>query len=491
MRSWPVILKPSYWARHPWRALGVLLALMLGVRLAWGWYAGHRLAAALDEIRRRGEPASLADVVYPPLPDAQNAAAEHQRAAAALSTTVESPTNSNLDYFDYLPYPPKWTQLAEASEKANTKAFAILRQSRPLTSAQYRRSLTSLWAANFTYINRVKELTNVVSDGAIYSHLQGDDTEALERLFDVMHVASSFRQDDLLISQLVVIGIDSKTCTSVQLMAPGLRLDSRASTRPNTRQQVCRLIDQLLDEQGMGPQLRRAVVIERIAWLDFLNSRSSGNWAIKPLADMHAVRLLPDYDLTIQATQCTSHPEALAILKRGRWEKPQATCDLFGASRVHEIPRYSRWYDLITSNLTPYFERYFRNLGERRATAVVLACQLYRADHGRWPNALAQLMPEYLPAVPADPFHADSRSIGYTVFKGELPGGQDRPLVYFDAGQSDDVVIAGHPMYGWQHDSRVGRGNTPTRQYRDLTRFPPTQSTKTVGNDPQKTNTPR
>ena len=55
MRSWPVILKPSYWTRRPWRALGTLLALLLCLRLVWGSYAGHRLAAALDELL--GDPA--------------------------------------------------------------------------------------------------------------------------------------------------------------------------------------------------------------------------------------------------------------------------------------------------------------------------------------------------------------------------------------------------------------------------------------------------
>ena len=473
--------------------MGMLLALMLCVRLVWGWYAGYRLAAALDEIRRRGEPASLADVAYPPLPDAQNAAIAHQRAAAAISATVESPSNSGLAFPNYLPFPPKWMELAEASEKANANAFAILRKSRPLKSAQYRQNLTSLWAATLPYLNNVKELTNAVNDGAIYSHLKGDDTEALERLLDALHVASCFRQDDFLISQLVAIRIESIVCQHIQLIAPGLHLDSTAGTRPNTHQQVHRMIDQLLDEQGISSSFHRPMLMERLGCLDMVHSRSTGNWVIKPLADTHILRVLPDYELTLQATQCTNYRYALAILGRCEWEKPQKVAyPILGLSAfaTAELPRYSRWYNLISGYSTPYFERYFRHLAERRTTAVMLACQLYRADHGHWPEALGQLVPEYLPALPADPFHADGWPIGYTVVKGQLPGGQDRPLVYYDAGQADDMFIANHPMYGWQYDSRTGRGNIPTRQYRDLTRFQPMPSTKAVGNDPQKANTP-
>ena len=469
----------------------MLLALMLCVRLAWGWYAGHQLAAAMDEIRRRGEPASLAEMVYPPLPDAQNAAIEHRQAAAAMSAKVDSPSNSNLEYPSYLPFPPKWMEFAEASEKANANAFTTLRQSRPRTSSLYRRRLTSFWNTVPASIGDVKALAVAVSDGAIYSHLQGNDAESLERLFDAMHVASSFRQDDVLISHLVAMGIESKTCESIQLIAPGLHLDSRPGARPDIRQQVRRMIEQLLDDQRMGRQFRRTIEIERIAWLDFLNSRSTGNWVIRPLADMQAVRLMPNFGLTIEATQCTNYPDALASLKRCQWGPRHTSYWLFGATSASEMPRYSRWYYQISSDFSSYFERYFRILGERRATAVALACQLYRADHGRWPESLGQLVPEYLPALPADPFHADDRPIGYTVYKGQLPDRLDRPLVYYDAGQADIVVIASHPMYGWQTDRRIGRGNIPIRQYRDLARFPPMPSTKTIGNDPQETDAPR
>jgi hypothetical protein len=33
----------------------------------------------------------------------------------------------------------------------------------------------------------------------------------------------------------------------------------------------------------------------------------------------------------------------------------------------------------------------------------LLAVERYRQDHGRWPKALSELVPDYLPAVPIDP----------------------------------------------------------------------------------------
>src|SRR5690606_5095756 len=49
---------------------------------------------------------------------------------------------------------------------------------------------------------------------------------------------------------------------------------------------------------------------------------------------------------------------------------------------------------------------HFRALAERRMAATSLAIRLYQLDHDRWPAALAQLVPAYLPQVPADPFAA-------------------------------------------------------------------------------------
>jgi hypothetical protein len=39
-----------------------------------------------------------------------------------------------------------------------------------------------------------------------------------------------------------------------------------------------------------------------------------------------------------------------------------------------------------------------------RCAAVALAVERYRQEHGRWPDQLADLVPEFLSAVPADPF---------------------------------------------------------------------------------------
>jgi len=56
---------------------------------------------------------------------------------------------------------------------------------------------------------------------------------------------------------------------------------------------------------------------------------------------------------------------------------------------------------------------YSMALTNRRLPAAALAIRLYEVDHGRRPEALADLVLEYLPAVPQDPFAEAGRAIVY------------------------------------------------------------------------------
>src|SRR5690349_1040834 len=85
----PGRLRLGAWAaRHRFATLAVaLVALALVLRLGWGWFAGRRLAAALEEVRRRGEPMALADFVEDDLPPSQNAWMDYAAAAQVVAAS--------------------------------------------------------------------------------------------------------------------------------------------------------------------------------------------------------------------------------------------------------------------------------------------------------------------------------------------------------------------------------------------------------------------
>ena len=48
----------------------------------------------------------------------------------------------------------------------------------------------------FAGFSGARKLANTLGDGALYRHIIGDDVEAVERLHDILHIATSLNQDD-------------------------------------------------------------------------------------------------------------------------------------------------------------------------------------------------------------------------------------------------------------------------------------------------------
>ncbi|HTU27262.1 MAG TPA: hypothetical protein VMF30_17775, partial [Pirellulales bacterium] len=71
--------------------------------------------------------------------------------------------------------------------------------------------------------------------------------------------------------------------------------------------------------------------------------------------------------------------------------------------------------------ITPHFEgAYLRGqylTQERDAALVAIALVAYHGRHQAWPEQLSELVPDYLPAVPADRF--DGQPLRYRLFDGQ------------------------------------------------------------------------
>jgi hypothetical protein len=486
------------WRSRWLRSVLALVLVVLAVRLIWGWYVDRTLRGQLDIIRGRGEPVAAEDMTFASVPDAENAWNLQARAAGAHVAGVDSPRNSNDEFRNYPPYPNFWMKRAEASEQAHKQLFTLARQARQLSRVQFRDRITSpVMNVMLPYLNQVRQLANTLADGANYANVRGDDAEAIERIMDVMHLSHSLRQDDFMVSQLVAIGIDALALDAAQIIAPGLRVRPGATTRSATPAQVRQLIAQLLDEELAWERFGASLRTERLATLDFLKVRAQGTWFIHPLADMESVRANRNFDIAIEASKLRDKPRVMALLTQSPWEHPVVEPVVFignMSSRKEAVPRYSRWFLVWSLDMSRYFETQFRVISERRATAVLLAAQLYRADQGRWPSRLEELVPAYLPALPLDLYHDDGRSIGYVIKKlpGGGGGGGDRPMIYFDAGEDDPALVEGEPMYGFRQASVPGKVGHVFRQYRDLTRFEPVAppSTQAVDGDPKKADAP-
>lgn len=472
MARWKAKLA-ALWRQRWWTGPVGVIVVVMAARLACGWWAKTELDRQLAAIRARGEPVKVEDVAVEQVPDSENAATLQIKAGEAAYSLLSGPRNGTIDYENYPPYPPEWWKLALASEKVNGNVLKLAREARGRSRFQLRQRLTSPIDA-MAHANEFKGAANIVSDSALYQHLTGNDAQALEQVRDVLYLAVGARHDPFLVAQLVANGIDTIACETLQVIGPGLRFYSLFGSHPADREQVRRIIADLLDERLFWKMFPAGIAGERLWILDYWRPRWAATWIIRPLAQRDIFRMNYNFEFEIEAARQESYPAATRMLGnvKQEWLASPYLYTSSGIKRASagEPPRYSRWFGIAEGDLGTVIEREYRVLAERRLTAVALAWQVYRVDHGgRWPKKLEDLVPKYLTAVPKDPFHEDGREIGYVVMKGKLPGGGDRPLLYYDAGSMEGPMPQ-HPLYEWLNPSRVGL-HDPIRQYRDLLRF--------------------
>lgn len=303
---------------------------------------------------------------------------------------------------------------------------------------------------------------------------------------DELSVTRSLQSDPTMVSQLVGLGIAASATHAAQVMAPGIQFE-----KPGTRQAVRELIADLLDESADWRGFEAALRGERLIADDYVDWSATQSWFMRPTADTEIVRRNRYYAILAEAATVRNWPGASAVIARATLPNASSAA-LFGTPRRPTVPRYSRFLTPAGWDANPsgYFLTHFRLLADRRMTAVSLAAQIYRADHGHWPARVDELAPAYLPAIPVDPYRDDGGPLSYVVEKLPPPLVGDRPMV-FSQDTDRALGITAEPMYGFQGGNfgRIPSALKPA-QYRDLSRFEPPPSPQAVNGDPSKPNDP-
>lgn len=349
---------------------------------------------------------------------------------------ANSPRCTDLEFKPYPPYPKQWWDLAWNSEQENTQQFQLLRQSRLLKESQARThigtpAITPASIKSFLHkLNRQRNLANIVTDGAIFSHINGNDAEAVGRVLDGLNIAACLRDRHWVLSQLVAIGIESIETKAIQIIAPNLRVSGASAAA--TRKETVQLIHELLDEKSVRQAWRKTFTFE--------------------LTDAERPMQVPGTTQPVVRVLAKQVEHNLPLLKKA--------ADFRNVSESEDLVKQCQWF------VTPGFERtietQFRSLAERRMAAVNLAVQLYRTDHhGDWPKALADLVPNYLSEVPADPYGAKGQTVGYQIIAHGWPDGRDRPVVFVRSGTKEQIPA--EPQAWWNQ-----AGKKEVWQFRDL-----------------------
>lgn len=420
---------PRYWwLKRILIVSGAFLIVLVGVRLWWGWEANRRLQAEIDRIIAAGEPIYPADFDPPPMRPEENAAKLYLDAEAALNF---GPTQGDFVSKFVGEYAEIGRRMDEVEQfvLANAKAFQLVRRAGELTKVDWGGRVRSP-AINFLLPNLSmhRHMSKTLSITATYYAARDNDVEALTTLVDSFRFSEAIDRETFLIGHLVAMACRALVVRDLEYLAPTLAItqETRERTPGSTialRELVCLLITELLDERSFQAAQVRWMQAERMIMLDMVQMLIRGDAGIGALASwtfapppkwerVLAFPLTPMIEL-----------DALVGIRFGSAFVDGAGKPNWPSALATLPPEPSDWSPLerltrpvsgiVISSLGRAVFLHFRLLAEMRMAAIALAIRLYEVDHGRRPDALAELVPEYLSAVPMDPLAADDRPIAY------------------------------------------------------------------------------
>ena len=414
--------------RYRWLKRGViafvLLIVALGVvRWRWGVYAERRLQQAIDEIHARGEPILIEDFKYASIPDHQNAATYFEAAAEAMQQPAGTPLDIELLWSDPVLI-RRYARHVDLWMEENGEALRLIERACECQEADWGVRLSSPILAIWSPKSRVqRKLTYFINTHALRAHQLGDDESAVRACRQLLRLATAAGQTAPLFGSYFTLASTNASAGGViQAIAPTLRVgpinDGQVAGAPASREQVRDLIAVLLDDTPDDECLRRALYGERMTYLDNCNMVLASNPQVtggtqvptlvvrlgallNPMFQLDCVYMIKLTDKLIEAAFQPNYPAFEAMQHESQTFSP-------GKRRYAHLLSVICYGDMRHA----IFNRY-RLQASRRMSATVLAIRLYELDHGRRPATLDELVPDYLPAIPTDPFTADNQPLRY------------------------------------------------------------------------------
>jgi len=356
---------------------------------------GGQTPAKLESIRQAGYPVTLTELQawYVEPPAGQNGAAAYQQAFDALA-----PNSSGKPTF----------------LKDNPKALQLLHAAATGKKCRYPVNLNDGAVALLPHLAKVKTSAQLLKQAAIAQADGGRLDLAAQSITDGWLLARTLEDEPTLISQYLRIAAE---------MATHIALGEVLSRKAPSEAQLAALKDALGESDGMAG-ITRAVAGERAMGI--------GLFELTPekLAKFLAMTDKPPKDFSAEAYRKSPAYEADLGFYLDRLEELLAATalpfpnSLEAASRSSEKASQAKSKGLQISaimlpSLFSALERFGEAAAQKRATRAGLAVERYRLAHqNALPDTLDQLVPQFLAAVPADPF--DGNPLRY---RKESPAG--------------------------------------------------------------------
>jgi hypothetical protein len=416
-----------WWLKRIAVASGLFTAAFITLFAAWHYYADQRLQAAIDKIKAAGEPLFPADFNTPPIPDEDNAVVLLEQAGEMILANEELLSLRLDGCFAFVGSDDEFISSCGILVENYAEALDLVRQARKRPQARWpTKAQSPLLHFEICNLAAQRSIAKLLAIRIRWLVLHSQHAEAARSIGDILTVAAVVDQHVSLLGHLVALSIEEYALRTIENNGGGLANSDtlpREHLEMSLQDEMRHLIRQLLSEDRLKARFLYALQFERALQFDILQEvirmkvslnglaiDESSSWKYRwplthlltePPLQIIAAELI-DYSIQcLPASQASTYPEHdamhAAVRKPTRLARPEDS-----ALRIQGS---------MASIVAPSFDRanllHYHLLSRRRMAATALAIRLFELDHGHRPQTLNELVPEYLPSVPADPMSSN------------------------------------------------------------------------------------
>lgn len=430
--------RPSIWKILGLIGLSIVGLCVIGVCVA-GERATRQWQAYLERQREKGEPMTLAELnaALRPTETGETVASWLERSEGSLNSIPGFGLASDLA--------PGHERRMDRSKLAQARAMLgdhadLLAEMKTLASLPSGRipvqppaDWTAFMLPDLIHVRSARSLLRIRA----YVHLaDGEAKQAVRTIDPLFAIGGVLQPAPILYQHLVSLSVDAGALELIQDALHVATLDDATlqhlSSQVRQRETRLSIVWTLRGERSLA-----AAIIDDPAAFDLFGQPSNavGSFAERMTARTFVVRG--------NQRHMTEYMDRLIAVADDPFALLEAARDMHGPGRG------SRLYRFTTEQLAPSVARvcelHVRLIVNLRTADAAIAAERFRLAHGRFPAELAELVPDYLPAVPEDPHTGDplrlvSDEEGITIYAvGEGGDNQGRLHAPRNSGVTVDV----------------------------------------------------
>ncbi len=261
---------------------------------------------------------------------------------------------------------------------------------------------TVAWSADListmmTHVQQTRDVARLLAFDARLRALDGDTEGALRSCRAALNAGRSLGDEPALISQLV----------RVSCARQGVRALEQVLAQGEASPKALEDLQRALAEEAEEPWELTGARAERAFYFQALGAMQNGK-VNRANFGLRSSVLGPTGDNFIDRAQARACQAVYLHFDNQLVEIAKLPPEN-QAERLKALRPPPERLPLLLEALTrgedgPWMVRAFQGKAELRCTAAALAAERYRLAKGRWPDGLDALVPDYLAAMPADPF---------------------------------------------------------------------------------------